>query len=88
MIREQQLRSEQKQLGSDMAYIDALLDSRDEGTEPAERIKQVELMRSMRDQIRNLLASDPATIYELCCELNIPGPRLPRIEPSSEAAAK
>jgi hypothetical protein len=79
-IRKMQSLSEQRQLGSEMAYIDAVLDSRNEGVEPDDHIKQIERMRGMRDRIHKVLASDPTRIYELCCELNLPGPRLRRIE--------
>jgi serine/threonine protein kinase len=82
-IRETLRQRGQDPLGSDMQYIDALLDLPDEN--PAEQIKQIASMHEMRDRIVELLSSTPAAVYELCRELNIPGPRLPDGEPSNKA---
>jgi serine/threonine protein kinase len=84
-IREKLPWPEQNPLHSDIAYVDALLDSLDEGTGADVQIKQLERMRNMQNRIQHLLASDPAAIYELCCELNIPGPRLHSAKAASDS---
>jgi hypothetical protein len=96
-IRESLRREGLKQLQSNMAYVDALLDTteidglpeserKDFGTE--KQIERLESMHRTRDHVLELLSSDPAAIYELCCELNIPGPRLHDVAPEDRVESE
>jgi hypothetical protein len=75
-IRQALRQQETNPLEWDIAHLNSLLDSQDEGDGPEAQINDIKTMTNMRDAILQRLVADPAAIYELCCELNIPGPRL------------
>jgi hypothetical protein len=87
-IRETLRRDGLNRVDSDMAYVDTLFDSEIAKSDASEHVNRLETMRQARDQILERLSSDPAAIYELCCELNIAGPRLGHAESLPDTVAQ